>query len=283
MASTDHAASGPPVSVTLPSRSVRQALVEFIAARSILGNMVRRDFTSKHMNSFLGTAWSLLNPLLLVAVFSVVFKFLFRAQPDISYPFAVFFYGGLVVWNMLGPAVQATTTSIISNGYLIQKVYIPREIFPIATVVSYSITFVFELVVLAIFMAIFRIAPNWTVVLFPIFPALAILLAIGIGFHVSALTVKFRDFEHFVGVGVQMWFFLTPVLYSFSMFENPTVVRLLHLNPASSIVDGFRDVVLNGVQPAWGWVAYSASVTLVLIVSGFWVFNRSEPYFAELI
>ena len=264
-------------------RSLRSAARELYANRLILGNFVRRDFTSKHMNSFLGTLWSVLNPLLMVVVYSVVFQFVFRAAPkDISYPYAVFFFGGLVIWNLVGPTVQDASGSIVNNSFLIQKVYVPREIFPISVVMGAGVTFIFELVVLAIFMVIFRVVPDWTIVLFPIFPVMAMLFSVGLGLFVSALNVRFRDVEHFIGVGVQLVFFLTPILWSFSQFTNPTLARLLHLNPVSPMVSGFRDVVLDGRLPQWDWLGYSAIWIVGLLFFGYIFFNRQEPFFAEL-
>src|SRR5438874_903358 len=159
----------PPPSLRLraPRRTVRAALRELVDSRQILANMVRRDFAAKHKNSFFGMAWSLVNPLLLVGIFSFVFWFL-GAQGvggNRTYPFALFFFCGIAIWNLFSAGLLGATTSIVGGAYLIKKVYFPREILPLSQVFASLITFVFEFVVLMVAAPFFHVYPHWTLLL----------------------------------------------------------------------------------------------------------------------
>lgn len=274
------------VETTPPPRSIRVALRELGESRDILRNLVRRDFAVKHKNSVLGVVWSLLNPLLLVAMFSVIFYFFnFRASPGTTYPFAVFFFCGLAIWNLFAACVTASVGSVVGGAYLVKKVYFAREVLPLSVVLSAGITFVFEFAVLCLFLVGFQVWPGWTILLAPIFPLLAMLLAAGIGLFLSALTVYFRDMEHFVGVAIQVWFWATPVIYSLNLIAHKSklAAKIWLMNPITPVVIGFRQVVLDHQLPSLGWTAYSLFAGLTLLVSGYWFFNRFERQFPELI
>lgn len=278
----------PPVSLKLPHKTLRQALAELYDARSILANMVRRDFASKHKNNVFGIAWSLLNPLLLVAIYAIAFRFILGVTTtgDFPYPFALYLYSGLVIWNLFATSVTVATSSISMNAFLINRVYIPREVFPISTALSAGVTFLFEFVVLLVFMLIFGVAPGWQILLMPIFPALTILLGIGLGLFVAAIGVRFRDLEHFVGIGFQAWFWATPIIYSLSIIGDrlgPYGTEIMMLNPITPVVVSFRDAVVLARAPEWGWLGYSFAVATVLVATGYWFFQTQEPHFPELL
>lgn len=253
--------------------------------RGVLGNLIRRDFASKYKNSFLGSLWSVLNPILLVLVYTAVFKYVFKIKPDINYPFAVFAFGGLVMWNVLSAGVTAGTGAIVGNAYLLQKVYIPREIFPLSMVSGTLITFVFEFTVLVIFQILF--VPwsnfNYTYIYVPLMLMLALYLSTSLSLFFCTLTVRFRDVEHFVIVGVQAWMLLTPVMWDESQISGTFHRFLLNLNPAASIVDNFRRVMLQGQPPEWNWIIYTFVFSTVLGFLSWIYFNRVEPYFPELV
>jgi ABC-type polysaccharide/polyol phosphate export permease len=276
------------VPTTLPHKTLRQALAELHEARFILSNLIRRDFASQYKNNFLGVGWSLLNPLMLVAIYTVAFQYLLGAPttPDWPYSFALYLYSGLVIWNLFNVGVIASTSSISGNAFLINRVYIPREVFPLSVVGSACITFIFEFIVLAVFMAIFGAVPGPKILLAPLFPALAALLAVGCGLFMAALGVRFRDLQHFVSIAFQALFWATPIVYNLTLIENrlgPKGVFVMKLNPITPIILGFRNAVVLNVWPEWGWLGYSFGVALMLCAVGYWLFQRQEPYFPELI
>ena len=280
--------TGPPLELVrrAPRRTISASLRELWEARQILANMVRRDFSAKHKNSFFGMAWSLVNPLLLVAIFSFVFWFLgARVQGPRDYPFAIFFFCGITLWNLMAGALTSATGSIVAGGYLIKKVYFPREILPLSQVFAALITFVFEFVVLMVAALVFGITPSWTLVFVPLIVGQTVLLAYSVGLLLAGLTVVFRDIEHFIGVAMQVLFWGTPVIYDLSLVagKSPRVARLMKLNPVADLVIAFRRVVLDGHTPSAAGLLYAAAFALVVFVVAARSFNRRERLFAELI
>lgn len=276
----------PPPPRKLRRRTLVESVREVIEARQILANLVRRDFSTQHRNSFLGLTWSLLNPMLTVAVFTLVFK-IFRAAPTgtLQVPFALFFFTGLILWNLFSASVVSGSTSIVSGGYLIKKVYFPREILPMSAVIAAVITFCFELIVLMIAMLIFGVVPDWHVILIPVPVVITIFLAYGFSLVLSTANVYFRDVEHFMSFGMLLWFWLSGVIFDSSLVRErgETVFLIFNLNPVVPIIDTFRRLILGHQMPNWITLGYSATWAILLSVGGTYIFNRHERKFAELI
>ena len=271
-----------------PARSIGESLRELRASRDLLVQMVRRDLTAKHAGSFLGFFWSLLSPALLVAVYATVFWVMGFTPTKGEFndlPFALFFFGGLVLWNIFNAGVAGGTASIVGAGFLVRKIYFPREILPLAVVLSALVTFCFEFAVLVVFQAALGHPPSWTIVLgLPIVAVVAVLAA-GLGLFLAAATVYFRDVEHFIAVFLQLLFWGSPFLYDISFIQDrhPGAVDLLLLNPLTPCVIAFREAVLIGEVPGPWRLLYSAVVAVVVLVGGWLYFNRHERRMAELV
>lgn len=267
-------------------RSLAESVREVAEARQILANLVRRDFSTQHRNSFLGLAWSLLNPMLTVAVFTLVFK-IFRAAPtgQLKVPFALFFFTGLILWNLFSASVVAGSTSIVGGGYLIQKVYFPREILPMSAVISAAITFAFEFAVLIVVMLLFGVIPDWHALLVPIPVLITVFMAYGFSLVLSTANVYFRDVEHFLSFGMLLWFWISGVVFDSSLIRErgETAFLLFNLNPVVPVLDAFRRILLGHQMPNWATLAYSGGWAVFLCLGGMWLFNRHERKFAELI
>lgn len=276
----------PPKGGLPPGRGIVFSIREVIADRQILANFVRRDFAAQHRNSFLGFLWSLLNPLLLVAVFSLVFKVL-RAAPQGrgGAPFAVFFFSGLTIWNLFSTSVQASTSSIVGSRHLIQKVYFPREILPLSIVLSNTITFLFESVVLLLAIGTFYELPGAKAPLAVLPVMTAMFLAYGIGLILATVNVYFRDVEHFVSVLMLAWFWFSGVIFDLSWVRDHgrQAYLVFTANPVVGIVDSFRNLLLYDSWPNWSLFAYSAAFAVASVIVGMLVFNRYERAFAELV
>lgn len=218
--------------------------------RDLLVNISRRELKVRYKDSIIGFFWSLLNPLLYLAIFSVVFGFIIR-NADIQY-FAIFLLCGLLPYNLFSMGLTGATTSITGNGPLIQKVWFPREILPIASILSNLVTFFLQMIIIVVALAIFRLSPKWDM-LWLLIPALIITLAlaIGIGLILSAVNVYFRDVQHFLELGLLVLFWFTPIVYPYSFVANSlpqdTIFgdRLGMLNPITPIVTIFRRVLYN--------------------------------------
>lgn len=265
---------------------------ELLRARELTANLVRRDLKVRHRGTFLGMAWSLTTPLLFVGIYYFVFTFIFKATAvqDATrsdgnvVPFAVFFFGGLVIWNLFASAVGASTGSVIGSSYLLGKIYFPRAILPLSTVLSAVVTFGFELVVLTVAASIFAGPPSPYALWLPVILVVVTALSFGMALVLSAVTVFLRDMAHFIGVLLQLWFWGTPIIYSLSFVaDRPGLVKVLQLNPMTGIVLSFRNVVLLNRAPDYKLLAYDAAVALVTLVAGSMLFGRWQKLFPEIV
>ncbi len=269
-----------------------RSLRELVGARELTVALVRRELTARHRGTFLGMLWSLTTPLLYVALYYFIFRFIFdvRTFSDATradgrvVPFAVFFFGGLVVWNLFSTAVGTSTGSVTGSGYLLSKVYFPRAVLPLSTVLSATVTFGFELAVLVVATLVFAGIPDLQLLWLPVIVAVVVVLSFGLALLLSGLTVFLRDVAHFIGVLLQMWFWGTPIIYSLSFVADRSwLLRLLELNPMTGVVISFRNVVMLSRPPDYGLLAYDAAVAVVALVVGAALFNRWQRSFAEIV
>jgi lipopolysaccharide transport system permease protein len=275
-----------------PRQGMRANIVEVFRARELTTNLVRRDLKVKHRGTFLGMLWSLTTPLLIVALYYVVFKFILRASPATDnprpdgqvVPFALYFFAGLTIWNLFSTAVTASTNSVVGSGYLLRKVYFPRAILPLSSVLSSVVSFAFEFVVLMLGTLIFVGAPSFHLLWVPVIVLVVAILSYGMALFLSALTVFFRDVAHFIGIFIQLWFWATPVIYSLQyVAPRPLVVTLLKLNPMTGAVVSFRNVTVLNRAPDFSLLGYDLLVGVVFLVIGAFVFQRWQRLFAEIV
>jgi lipopolysaccharide transport system permease protein len=271
---------------------LRGAIRELWSARELTANLVRRDLKVRHRGSFLGMLWSLATPLLIVALYWFIFSYIFKQpvatdlpRPDGQKPaFALYFFAGLVMWNYFSTAVSASTGSVTGAGYLLNKVYFPRAILPLTSVLSSLVTFAFELSVLMIAAVVALGVPSLHLLWMPVVVAVGAALAFGFALLLSAVTVLLRDVAHFVGVFMQVWFWGTPVIYSLHLVaDRPGLVRMLELNPVTGLVVSFRNIVLLDHPPAFRLLAYDAAFAVVMVALGAWAFGRWQRVFSEIV
>jgi lipopolysaccharide transport system permease protein len=280
-----------PVPARLGGRWTR-ALGELVAWRELTSNLVRRDLKVRHRGTFLGMLWSLTTPLLLVALYWFIFTFILQTSPADDavrpdgqpVPFALYFFCGLVLWNLFSNAVNASTGSVVGSGYLLGKVWFPRAILPLSTVLSSMVTFAFESAVLVVLTVAVVGPPNLHVLWVPAVVAVVAVHALGLALLLSTLTVFLRDVAHFVGVLLQVWFWGTPIIYSLGYVSSrPGLVRLLELNPMTGAVVSFRNALLLGHAPPVRLLAYSAAVAALTLAVGAGAFGRWQRVFPEMV
>jgi len=288
---TGESTPAPPASAGR-KRGLIPTVAELWGARELTANLVRRDLKVRHRGTVLGMLWSLATPLLIVALYWFIFTFIFQQSPvnDLVRPdgqkpvFAVYFFAGLTIWNFFSSAVTASTGSVTGAGYLLHKVYFPKAILPLSTVLSSAITFAFEFAVLLTAATLSLGVPSVHLLWVPLVLAVAALLAFGFALLLSAVTVFLRDVAHFVGVFMQLWFWGTPVIYSLRFVaDSPRLVRLLELNPVTGVVVSFRNIVLLAHAPDFGLLAYDACFALVMLAVGAWTFGRLQRVFSEVV
>lgn len=270
------------------------AVSELVAARELMVNLTLRELRGKYKRSVLGWAWSLLNPLATMLIFSIVFRLFLKvpvpegANSGLS-NFALFLLCALLPWNFLSSAITGGMGSLVGNANLIKKVYFPREVLVAANVASWVVAFAIELSVLAAALLIVgNMVLPWlipTVLLV----ALQTLFVLGVSLMLSVLVVSFRDVQHLFGIFLQFWFYATPVVYPLSIVpERATVfgysipVRTLYgLNPMVRFVEAYRDLLYHLRAPSLATIAYLVAVTAVSCAIGWIVFRRYEPGLAE--
>jgi ABC-2 type transport system permease protein len=246
----------------------------FLKYRDLLRELVIRDIKIKYRRSVLGLAWSLLNPLLMMVVITIVFSHLFRFQIK-NYP--IYLLTGQIMFAFISESTNMAMTSITGNASLIKKVYIPKYIFPIAKVLSSFVNLLFSLVAVVIMILVLHVKISWTILLFPI-PLLCILaLAVGMGLILSAYTVFFRDILHLYGVFLMVWNYLTPIFYPESLLEKYKI--LLFVNPLYFIIKYFREIVLYGTLPSLQLTCSSIGVPLFILMLGMYLFYRKQDKF----
>ncbi len=273
------------------ARRLLRALREVFAARELTANLVRRDLKVRHRGTFLGMLWSLTTPLLIVGLYYFVFTYLIRAplaqnirRDGQTVPFAVSFFCGLTVWNFFSSSVTASTGSVVGSGYLLSKVYFPRAILPLSSVLSAGVTFGFEFAVLGVVTVLAVGLPGVHLLWLPLILAVVFGLAWGLALFLSAVTVFLRDVAHFVGVLMQVWFWATPIIYSLGdVSSRPGVVRILELNPMTGVVVSFRNVVLLDRAPDFRLLAYDGAVAVAVLIGGAVVFGRGQRVFSEIV
>jgi lipopolysaccharide transport system permease protein len=251
--------------------------------RQLLYFLAWRDILVRYKQTVIGVAWAVVRPVLTMVVFTVVFSRLARLPSVGTAPYSVLVYAAMLPWQFFATSLSEASGSLVTNTALVSRVYFPRLIVPVASVVPGFVDFLFSFAILVLIMAGYQYWPDWRVLLLPLFTALASAVAIGAGLWLSALTVKYRDFRYIVPFVVQFGLYVSPVGFSSSVVPAPW--RLLYsLNPLVGVIDGFRWALLSGEAPFY-WPGFLASVgiTALLCVSGTWYFRRVERGFADVI
>ncbi len=255
--------------------------------RELLFFFVWREVKVRYKQTALGAAWAVLQPVLTMLIFTIFFGGLARVGSD-GLPYPLFSYAGVLPWTFFAFGLNQASNSLVGSSNLIKKVYFPRLIIPIASVLTGLVDFAVAFVVLIGLMAWYRFPPTLMVIWLPLLLLLAALAALGFGLWLAALNVEYRDVRYVVPFFVQLWLFVTPVIYPTSrltakLAEHGLPGWLCGLNPMAGVVEGFRWALLGtGSRPGPILLA-SASVTLLAVVSGAFFFKRMERTFADVV
>lgn len=253
------------------------------AYRELLYFLTWRDILVRYKQAVLGVAWAILQPLLTMVVFTVVFnRVLGVKSPDAALPYAVFSYAGLLPWQFFSGALSRSGVSLVSNASLLTKVYFPRLVIPFSAVLAGVVDLGISFLVLLGLMAGYGIAPTWHVVFLPLFVLLAVATALAISLWLSALNVLYRDVQYVIPFLVQLWMFVSPVIYSLDKIPAGPLRAAFALNPMTGVIGGFRWALL-GQQFPGGYMWISIGVVTVLLVGGLFYFKRMERTFADVV
>lgn len=249
--------------------------------RELIYFLTWRDLKVRYKQTVLGAAWAILQPLLSMVVFSIFFGGLLRVSSD-NVPYPIFSYTALLPWGMFSKALSDAGRSLVMNRNMLTKVYFPRLVVPIASVLASLVDFAIAFVVLLGMMWYFKIMPTSTIWTLPLFLLLALITALGVGLWLSAMNVVYRDVGYILPFLTQFWFYLTPVVYPAS--KVPEAWRLIYaLNPMVGVVEGFRWALLTTPTAPGPMLLVSTAIALLLLVSGLFYFRRMERVFADMV
>lgn len=271
-----------PITFIRPSRGwIAVNWAELWEYRELLYFLTWRDLKVRYKQTVLGVAWAVIQPFLTMVVFSIFFGGMAQV-PSNGIPYPVFTYCALLPWQLFASVLSQASGSVVANERLITKVYFPRLIVPMATVLAGLVDFVIAFVVLLGMMLFYGITPTWAVVTLPLFLLMAVATALSVGLWLSALNTQYRDVRYAIPFLIQIWLFATPVAYPSSLV--PEQWRALYgLNPMTGVVEGFRWALLGQSDSPGVLLAVSVGVVIVLLISGLYYYRRVEKTFADVV
>jgi lipopolysaccharide transport system permease protein len=274
-------AAAPVTTIRPPRGWAPLDLREFTGAHELLYFLVLRNLKLRYKQTMLGAAWAVLQPLLTMAVFTVVFGRLARLGSD-GLPYPVFALAALVPWTYFANALTQASTSLVDQHQLLTKVYFPRLLLPLAAVIAGLVDLVISFVMLLVVLAWYGITPSVRRLAVPAFALLGVASALAPGIWLAALNVRYRDVRYVIPFLVQIWLFATPVAYSSSLV--PERWRAVYgLNPMVAVVDGFRWMVAPAARMPGAVIAFAVGAVVLVLAAGLFFFRRVERTFADVV
>jgi lipopolysaccharide transport system permease protein len=271
-----------PVIVVRPSRGWRAIdFRELWIFRDLLASLAIRDVKLRYRQTALGAVWVVLQPLLAAGIFSFVFGTV-AGLPAGGVPYVVFAYAGLLAWNLFNSIITKSSTSLVTHASMVQKVFFPRMLLPISAVPGALLDFVVALGMMAVLTALNNTFSGWPILTLPLWMAIVVMLAMGIGLIASALMVSYRDVGQILPVAMQMLLYISPVAYSVDAVPD-NVRTLFALNPLVGVLEGFRWCLVEGQPLHISYAVYSAVAGVVLFLVGGLSFRRMERKFADVV
>ncbi len=267
-------------------RAERQYWHDLWRYRELFYFLAWRDILVRYKQTVIGISWAVIRPLLTMGVLSVIFGY-FAKMPANGVPYPLLVFCGMLPWQFFATAFSESGNSLVSNSGMISKVYFPRLVVPVSSVITSFVDFLISSVILGVMMIYYHYSsynytPDSRILLLPIFVLLAFATAFGSGLWISALMVRYRDFRYIVPFVVQFGLYVSPVAFLSSIV--PEKWRLLYsINPMVGVIDGFRWAILGKADLYWPGFYISVGVVVVLIITGIWYFRRTERTFADVI
>jgi len=270
----------PTIIIRPPRKWVPVDFNELWEYRELLYFFTWRDVKLRYKQTGLGVAWAIIQPLFMMVVFSLFFGGLAKIPSD-GVPYPLFSLAALLPWTLFAEGMTRSTISMVSNANIMTKVYFPRLIMPAASIMSPLVDFCVAFGILLLMMVYYSFVPTINLLFLPLLVVFAMMTSLAVGLWLSALNVKYRDFQYTVPFLIQIWMFASPVVYPASMV--PQQFRFLYaLNPMTGVIEGFRWALL-GTNPPTAMIFISLGVVIALLVSGVFYFRRMEQYFADIV
>jgi lipopolysaccharide transport system permease protein len=249
--------------------------------RELLYFLTKRDIKVRYKQTVLGGLWAVIQPAFTMLVFTLFFGRLAKMPSD-GLPYPIFVYAALLPWTYFANAVSASGNSLVGSANLITKVYFPRIVVPASAALAGLLDFFIALFVLAALMIYYQFLPGWSILLFPFLVALTFLCAVGVGLWLSALNVQYRDIRYAIPFLIQVWMFVSPVIYPVSLVKG-NYQWLLALNPMGGVIHAYRASLLGHQPIEWSLLALSTLIIVTLFLGGLYYFRRMEKVFADVV
>ena len=257
--------------------------------RDLCGLFVRRNITTQYKQTILGPLWYILQPLITMVMYMVVFGGIANISTD-GLPQPLFYLGGICLWQYFSDCLTKTSSTFTDNASIFGKVYFPRLIVPLSTVISNLLRFAIQFVLFLVVYAIYQlwvipggIHTNLYALLLPLLVLMLAGLALGFGILFSSLTTKYRDLQLLLTYFVSLWMYATPIIYPLSAITNPKLHFIMSLNPLTGIAEAFKYGFLGAGEFSWGLLAYSFAFMVVLLAVGVVIFNRVQRTFMDTV
>ena len=256
-------------------------LARLVRYRGLIQSLVARELKARYRGSVLGFFWSFINPLLLLTIYTLVFKYVMPGSHIGAEPYAVFMFCGILPWTWFSSSLAESSNMLIAGGNLIKKVLFPAEILPIVSVLANMVHFFLGMGILAVFLAYYRLPPTLSLLWLPVVVLVQLVLTLGFALILSALTVHFRDIRDILANLLTFWFFATPIIYPW--FQAPPIAkRLLNLNPFTHLAVSYQEILFfRGDFGHLRWLLVLGAISIVFFLFGYFVFDRLRDTFAE--
>ena len=249
--------------------------------RELLYFLTKRDIKVRYKQTVLGGLWAVIQPAFTMLVFTLFFGRLAKMPSD-GLPYPIFVYAALLPWTYFANAVSASGNNLVGSANLITKVYFPRIVVPASAALAGLLDFFIALFVLAALMIYYQFLPGWGILLFPFLVVLTFLCAVGVGLWLSALNVQYRDIRYAIPFLIQVWMFVSPVIYPVSLVKG-NYQWLLALNPMGGVIHAYRASLLGHQPIDWSLLALSTLIIVALFLGGLYYFRRMEKVFADVV
>jgi ABC-type polysaccharide/polyol phosphate export permease len=281
-AAARHVESGPPPEMRFRRYLTLSSVIrELWSSRELVRTLAERELRVRYKQTSLGLAWAVVTPLALMVVFSLFFNRVAKVDTG-GVPYPLFAFLGLIPWTFFSTSVSQGGQSLVQNVSLLNKVYCPREVFPLASVLVAALDAAIAVVVLGVLFVVSGFSPKGTSLFVPLLLCVQVMFTLGVTILISAVVVYFRDLRHALPIVLQLALFATPVAYGIDVV--PESLRWLYalLNPLAPIIDGYRRSVLLGQAPAWELLALGAATSFLTLALGYVLFKRMESGFADV-
>ena len=256
-------------------------VMELLEARELLFTWTRRDFKVRYSQSVLGAAWAVLQPFSLMVVYSVIFSVFINVPTD-GIPYPVFAYTALLPWTFFANSLSFAIPSLVNNMNLVSKIYFPREILPLSAILVGFVDFLIASIVFVLMLLVYRTPIGLSILWVPLLLSIQMILTFGISLLASAINVFYRDVRFVIPLMLQIWMYLSPVIYSTRVV--PERFRSYYfLNPMAVLIDAYRRTILFNQPPDWPYLGLTALIAISLTVAAYTYFKRAEKEFADLI